>query len=605
MVYDLSYALAGSGAVASYYFPFDRRFMPAPSREPYPNFDHTLNVATLFDGAVSVQDMLDKMSSTAKAWTTNSTVLYLIAEPVIGVLPGVVNSGQYNQLCGFVNSLAPNTCKTKAYNPRPPLSLVMNYTLIYPYGPLTMEWSFSDSNATVTGTVTTSAATATLVATATPGSTDTGTIAPTSPITVNAQSTVNAKSSDAVKIKRRQVVPKVEKLFEVLLRRGGTRWSPLAQATLSYQFAVTSGVIPRDTDFETNHLAPAINRFSASNPTAASLLGTGRMLEAAQFSSLNNPSTTSEFLSKFLSTPGLKISSPQTADFSALKAMIAGGNPSDVAAARDIIEESAVEGLAATLSDQQELLEIPGFDAKAMMAEYKRQRALKIPKLIKMVGGGDAQVGAFVVDQAIGYVAGKALEANGLPSELTVFIPSVGVPEPPLITVFKSVLSFQAASADVFPDGVDTEGRAGPLIDSISSKGLSGKVTEDIKNYISKNSDKGLSFPDADTFTAADLLNHVAKLFRGPGTSDGAALNTVQELVLDELCDIAFEAVEVDADLTSDGTNNLGMKELSTAGEALNSLGRPNGKKTKRSGRFNTVKNNQRTRGTGLRAVRK
>ncbi|KAI8837500.1 hypothetical protein BJ741DRAFT_648662 [Chytriomyces cf. hyalinus JEL632] len=553
MVVDLSYALVSSAQMAAYYFPYDRRFMPAYSREPYPNVDHTLNLGTVFESASSVQDLLDRMSSTAKAWTTNATILHDIASPIVDLLPSVASSSQYNQLCGYVNSLAPNTCKTKSYNPRPALKLDMNYDLMYPGGPLT---AFEYSNVTATVTATETAVTGTVAS-----FTQTATVAA-------------LKSSDGgLKVKRgTSGGAQLQRRADDDTAPGELAWV----GRIAVLYTTSTSRFPKLPKFEAQ-LDDAFKQFQSANPQKTQKLGVGRIVEAFQQLPSTDPEPISELIGTVIGDEFFALPPDKMLDLTNKRARIKNfarfypkaAQRMEAHAVQQLLKEVGASGIP-----------LDKLNAEAYYDENKDSLSFRYTDFL---GAGNEQAGLQVQDKIGNFLA--------------FFRGAVGKPEPGStyslgkLRLFQATKNLNSVTQETRPDGVASVSEDGPYNDAVWTETIGGGITQELKNYYSQH---GLSFPNAETFTAADMVRHLtSQLSGGPST---------QQLgFLADVCEIVSNAVDLDGTMVSDGSINGAVQEVVEAASELNELDTSANNKANRRFKYNKAKQSQKRQGTGSR----
>ncbi|KAJ3261291.1 hypothetical protein HDU77_000921 [Chytriomyces hyalinus] len=545
MVFDLSYALVSSAQTAAYYFPYDRRFMPVYSREPYPNIDHTLNLATVFQDSASIQDLLDRMSSAAKAWTTNATILHDIATPIVDLLPGVASSSQYNLLCGYVNSLAPNTCKTKAYNPRPPLKLDMNYDLMYPGGPLT---AFEYSNVTTVATAVTGTV---------PSSAKTG--------------TATAFQTSVAALKPRQGAP--------LQRREDDDTAPGELAWLgriAVLYTTSTNRFPKAPKFEAQ-LDEAFKQFAAANPQKAEKLGVGRIVEAFQQLPSTDPEPISELAGIVIGDVFFAFPQAKMLDLTNKRMRIKNfatfypkaAQRMEAHSVQQLLKEFGATGIP-----------LDTLNAQAYYNEKKDSLSFRYTALL---GAGNEEAGAQVQDK-IGNLLARYRGAVGKPEPGSTYSLAK-------LRLFQVTKNLNSVTKETRPDGIASVSQEGPYNDAVFAETIGGGLTQDLKNYFSQHD---LSFPDTDTFTAADLVTHLTNQLRGgPSTQQLGFLHGV--------CDIVSNMVDLDDGIASDGSINGAVQDVAEAAAELNEYDIDSVGKTNRRLKYNKAKQSPRRQATGSR----
>ncbi|KAJ3234651.1 hypothetical protein HDU77_000363, partial [Chytriomyces hyalinus] len=91
---------------------------------------------------------------------------------------------------------------------------------------------------------------------------------------------------------------------------------------------------------------------------------------------------------------------------------------------------------------------------------------------------------------------------------------------------------------------------------------IGSEITQNLRNCFIRN---GLSFPDAETFTAADMIRHLTNELK-----DGVSPHQLGYLL--DVLGIVSNAVDLDSTVVSDGSVNGAVQEIAEAALELNEL---------------------------------
>ncbi|KAJ3254062.1 hypothetical protein HDU77_004285, partial [Chytriomyces hyalinus] len=104
--------------------------------------------------------------------------------------------------------------------------------------------------------------------------------------------------------------------------------------------------------------------------------------------------------------------------------------------------------------------------------------------------------------------------------------------------------------------------QAPPYNDALWTQTIASQITQDLRNCFIRNS---LSFPDAETFTAADMIQHLANELKH-------GVSSQQLGYLLDVLGIVSNAVDLDSTVVSDGSVNAAVQEVAEAALELNEL---------------------------------